>query len=250
MVLLWRRQRRTENANAVDAGWAGLIGFAAGVYALAGDGLGLRRLAIAALVGFWSIRLTSYLVRARVLGEASEDGRYAALRRSWSQRTFFVFFQAQALLAVVLSVPFLVIAMNPAPTMAVLEWCGIVVCLGAFVGETIADKQLDAFRARPENRGTTCRAGLWRYSRHPNYFFEWLTWCGWALFALPAPYGAAGLISPLLMYLSIVKVTGIPPTEAQALRSRGEDYRRYQETTNAFFPWFPKAESERENGGA
>ena len=84
------------------------------------------------------------------------------------------------------------------------------------------------------------RAGVWRYSRHPNYFGQWLTWYAYALVALAAPYGWIGLISPALMLYLILRVTGIPPTEAQALKSRGDDYRRYQRETSAFVPLPPR----------
>jgi len=104
----------------------------------------------------------------------------------------------------------------------------------------VADAQLAKFKRIAANRGKVCRVGLWNYSRHPNYFFEWLVWVAWALFALPSPAGYVGLIGPVLMFYFLFRVTGIPATEAQALRSRGEEYRRYQETTSAFVPWFHK----------
>ena len=101
----------------------------------------------------------------------------------------------------------------------------------------------ERFKATAESRGTTCETGLWRYSRHPNYFFEWVIWVAYALFALASPWaGVAGWLSPALMLYLLCRVTGIPATEAQAVRSRGDDYRRYQQTTSAFVPWFRAAE--------
>ena len=96
------------------------------------------------------------------------------------------------------------------------------------------------FRARRESRGKTCREGLWRYSRHPNYFFEWLGWWAWVLAAVGSPLFLLSLSGPLFMLVFLFKITGIPATEEQALRSRGDDYRRYQRTTSMFVPWFPK----------
>ena len=113
----------------------------------------------------------------------------------------------------------------------------------ALTGEAVADRQLARFKARPSSRGRTCREGLWRYSRHPNYFFEWLVWVAYALFALASPYGALALICPVVMLYLLFRVTGIPATEAQALRSKGDDYRRYQATTSVFVPWFPRSAS-------
>lgn len=110
----------------------------------------------------------------------------------------------------------------------------------AFAGEVTADRQLLAFKTNPQNKGKTCQAGWWRYSRHPNYFFEWLIWVSYALFASSSPWGWLAWLCPATLLYLLFKVTGIPATEAQALRSRGEAYRRYQQTTSAFVPWFPK----------
>jgi steroid 5-alpha reductase family enzyme len=121
-----------------------------------------------------------------------------------------------------------------------LEYAGAVLWVFAFLGEVLADAQLARFKANPVNRGKVCDLGLWRFSRHPNYFFEWLIWVSYALFALASPHGYLGLISPALILFFLLKVTGIPATEAQALRSKGEAYRRYQQTTSVFIPWIPK----------
>ena len=135
------------------------------------------------------------------------------------------------------------ICFNDTQAIHLLEWTGLALWATALAGEVLADRQLARFRGAPGNRGKTCRAGLWRYSRHPNYFFEWLIWCAYSLMTLPAPYGWIGLANPLLMLFLILKVTGIPANEARALQTRGEDYRRYQRSTSAFVPWFPKKES-------
>jgi steroid 5-alpha reductase family enzyme len=118
-----------------------------------------------------------------------------------------------------------------------LEWAGAALWLFALLGESAADLQLARFKADPSTRGRVCDVGLWRLSRHPNYFFEWLVWCAYFLFALPSPWGWTTVSCPLLMLYFLFRVTGIPATEEQALRSRGEAYRRYQRTTSAFVPW-------------
>jgi steroid 5-alpha reductase family enzyme len=107
-------------------------------------------------------------------------------------------------------------------------------------GETLADRQLAAWRAAPANDGRTCRSGLWRYSRHPNYFFEWLHWWTYIPLAWGSPWWWLTLLGQALMLFTLFKVTGIPHTERQALASRGEDYRAYQRSTSVFIPWFPK----------
>jgi steroid 5-alpha reductase family enzyme len=147
----------------------------------------------------------------------------------------------QALLDVVLSLPFLLAARNPNPGLSPVEWAGAALWTLAFAGELTADAQLSAFKSRPGNKGRTCQAGLWRFSRHPNYFFEWVVWMSFALFALASPHGWLGFLSPALILYFLLRVTGIPATEEQALRSRGEEYRRYRQTTSAFIPWFRKA---------
>ena len=108
-------------------------------------------------------------------------------------------------------------------------------------GEGVADAQLERFRSDPAQRGKTCRSGWWRYSRHPNYFFEWIIWLAFVPMAWGSPRFAASLAGPALMFLFLTRVSGVPPAEAQALRSRGDDYRDYQRTTSAFFPWFPRS---------
>jgi steroid 5-alpha reductase family enzyme len=244
MSALWLIQWRRTDAGVVDVGWAGGLGLLAIWFAIAGDGEFPHRVLAGALGGFWGLRLAIYLLFNRVIGK-EEDGRYQTLRASWGDRAnsrFFWFFQAQALLAALLAIPFLFAGFNQRPTLHWLEWSALCLWGLAIIGEAAADWQLARFRSDPQNRGKTCRVGLWRYSRHPNYFFEWLIWCAYALLALPAPYGWAAMLCPAIMLLLILKVTGIPPTELRALASRGDDYREYQRTTSAFFPWFPKKE--------
>jgi steroid 5-alpha reductase family enzyme len=242
MLALWAHQRSTKDASAVDVGWAAGLGLLAIFYAIFAPGDPGRRLLIGFLAGFWSFRLASYLLTHRVIGK-EEDGRYQTLRTRWGDRAqwnFFIFYQAQGFLDVVLSLPFLVISFNRSPSFHPLELAGVALWTVAIIGETIADRQLAAFRSSSANQGKTCRSGLWRYSRHPNYFFEWLIWCAYGLIALTAPHGWLGFASPMIMLFFILKITGIPPTEERALESRGDDFRDYQRTTSAFVPWFPK----------
>jgi steroid 5-alpha reductase family enzyme len=241
--VLYLIQRRTRDATAVDAGWAGSLVLIAVLVAVLGPGELEHRLLILVLAGLENLRI-ALLVRNR-LGKG-EDTRYQELRRRWRERgreqlTFAIFYQAQALVAAVLAIPFVLIAFNRDDGLAPIEWAGAALWLVAAPLEAIADRQLARFKADPANRGRTMRYGLWRYSRHPNYFFQWLTWVAYALIALAAPYGWLGLSAPILMLLLIVFVTGIPPSEEQALRSRGDDYRRYQRETSAFVPLPPRS---------
>ncbi|HBO45635.1 MAG TPA: hypothetical protein DD670_17250 [Planctomycetaceae bacterium] len=246
MSLLWLVQRRTGNAGIVDAGWAASIGILGLFYATTSGGYLPRRILVGVLIGIWSARLTIYLMMDRVVGKP-EEGRYRTLREKWgpaSQQRLFLFFQTQAVAALFFSIPVLIVAWHPAARATFWDVTGVLIwCVS--VGNTIlADRQLARFKRQPKNRGRTCREGWWRYSRHPNYFFEWLHWWSYAALSVGGPYWWFTLAAPAVMLHFLLNVTGIPPTEAQALASRGDDYREYQQTTHAFFPWFPKKRGE------
>jgi steroid 5-alpha reductase family enzyme len=245
MFALWIVHLLIRNAAIVDVGWAAGLATLAIFYAVEGPGYYARKWAIASMAGFWGLRLAAYLFFSRVAGK-SEEGRYLQLRKEWKTHLplrFLFFYEFQAVLTVVLSLPFLLASLNPATPLGRLEKIGAGIWLVSICGEAVADYQLNRFRKNPENRGKTYRRGLWGYSRHPNYFFEWMIWVGYAIFALGSPWGWLGLISPVLMLYFLLGTTGIAATEAQALRTRGVEYRAYQRTTSTFIPWFPKKEA-------
>lgn len=236
-------QRRTRDATAVDAGWATSLVLIAVLAAVLGPGDLSHRALIAAIAGLENLRVA--LVVSRRIGKG-EDTRYQELRRRWrergrEQRTFAIFYQAQALLAAILALPFVLATFNAHDGLEPVEWAGGALWLLAFVFGTLSDEQLRRFKADPANKGQTMRSGLWRLSRHPNYFFQSLAWIAYALVACAAPWGFIGFLSPLLIVPLILFVTGIPPAEEASLRSRGEDYRRYQRETSPFIPWFPRS---------
>lgn len=208
----------------------------------------LARLPLTLMVVAWSLRLGAHLaVRVRA-HHPTEDVRYAQLRKEWgpeTDRRMRGFFLLQGALQVVLSTPWLIAHLNPPEprsggVAALCFWTGLALWTTGILGESLADHQLARFRADPSRRGRVCREGLWRYSRHPNYFCEWLVWVGYGVFALAAPWGWLGLVAPALMYHFLVNVTGIPMTEALSVKSKGEAYLDYQRTTNAFFPGPPR----------
>jgi len=241
MLVLWLLHFPIHNAAIVDAGWAGGLALLALLYAWEGDGWLPRRTLIAGMGFIWGMRLAGYLL-VRIIGRP-EEGRYVNLRKKWKTNLgfkFFIFFEFQAVLCVVLSLPFLFPVVNAREGFSRIENAGLILWLAAIAGETIADRQLAVFKSDPASKGKACRRGLWRYSRHPNYFFEWLIWLSFGLVSIASPHGWLGLLPPALILYFLVRVTGIPPTEAQALRSKGDDYREYQRTTSAFVPWPPK----------
>lgn len=242
-LFLW--QRRTRDATAVDAGWGASLVLCSLLYLLVAPGALVQRLIVCLPLALENARIAS-LVRKR-LGRG-EDSRYQELRRRWrergrEQRTFAIFYGAQALLAALLSLPALLGSFNGDGSPSPVQWAGLAVWAVAFGLEAVADRQLAAFRADPANRGGVMDRGLWRYSRHPNYFFQTLTWVGYALIALPAPWGWAAFAAPALILFLVLFVTGVPPSEESSLRSRGDAYRAYQRRTSVFVPWFPKSSS-------
>ena len=242
MAGLWVLQLWVRNASIADVGWCiGLIAVVLG-YATQAIGEIERKVVVAMLVVLYAGRLGFYILLNRVIGK-QEDPRYRRLREQWgsSERLkMFGYFQLQALAVAGFSLPFLVLIQNPRPPFALNELAGLLIWMVAVIGEAIADRQLARFRAQSWNRDRVCREGLWYYSRHPNYFFEWLHWWAYVVMAIGTPGWMLTWIGPVAMGWALVKVTGIPLAEAQALASRGEEYRIYQQTTSALVPWWPK----------
>ena len=235
--------RRMDNYGIVDIAWSYAFGALALFYAAAAPGWLPRRLLIATLAVLWSLRLGTHLY-IRVIGHHPvEDGRYQEMRKRWSAhfaQKMAVFYQQQAVSVVILGLPFLLIARNLSQQFHTLEIIGALLWLIALLGESTADAQLSAFKKKPANKGKVCNLGLWAFSRHPNYFFEWCIWVAYFVFACASPWGWLSVICPAAMLYLLLRVTGIPMTEEQSLRSRGDAYRDYQNRVSAFIPWFPK----------
>lgn len=240
---LWALQLRSRNASHVDVAWAygsALVGLWF-VWRAGGDPL--RGGALALLVAVWGARLGTHILR-RVHGKA-EDSRYASLRAKWGGSApagFLAVFWMNALLCLWFGFPVWVAASATDAGLRVADLIGLFIGFGAILGEGVADAQLKRFARDPANKGKVCQTGLWRYSRHPNYFFEWLYWFAFVAAGLGSPQAWATLLAPALMLFFLLRVTGIPATEASSLRSRGDAYRAYQRTTSAFMPWPPRKE--------
>lgn len=243
MAVTWAICRRLNNASFVDVAWVYSFTLIVGFFSLVGPGDPFRKALITAMVTLWSLRLGTHLLIRAIRLHPRENPRYRGLREQFPQRTwfmFFGFFELQAVLIALLSIPFAIISSNPTPGLSPWEILGALIWLVGFVGETLADFQLHRFRSAPENKGAVCANGLWRYSRHPNYFFEWIVWIGYFVFALGSPWGWITFFCPVLILHFLLNVTGIPPAEEQSLASRGDAYRDYQHGTSPFIPMPPK----------
>jgi steroid 5-alpha reductase family enzyme len=237
----WLLQKRTRNAGLVDPIWAFTLGTLAVVYAALGSAPLPARIALAVMGGLWGARLGVHLWR-RNAGKP-EDFRYAQFREQWgadADRNMFWFFQFQNVFTLLLSAcAFLPIAFRdttPSLTAFVVAfWIWVV----AVAGEGLADAQMEAFRRNPMNRGRVCRDGLWRYSRHPNYFFECVHWLAYAPLAWEGPFGWVVFAAPLIMASLLMKLSGVPLLEEQMLK-RKPDYADYVRTTSPLVPWPPK----------
>lgn len=246
MLCAWLWVSYNKRAGLVDVIWAFGIALNVILASLIFETAPLMvRVFLAVASGIWFLRLAWHLLR-RYCHETEEDTRYANMRRAmgkYQHLGFLAFFLFQAGLIVLFSYPMLALLNIPmeqwgSSTIIYLVVAAIIM-LVAFWGESLADEQLYRFKQNSENKAKTMDQGLWRYSRHPNYFFEWLHW-----FAYPILGLAAGQyllwIYPLLMWAFLYYITGIPFSEQQALRHRGQNYRDYQQRTSMFIPWQPK----------
>lgn len=251
MAGAWIAQQRTGNSGWVDTIWTfslGLVGVGSALWPIEGAPITARQWLVAALVAIWSLRLGIHIaIRS---ADIPDDPRYADFAREWgadSPRKMFIFLQNQGLGSIPLAFAIFVAAHMPAGGLRLADYLGALILATGIVGEGLADAQLKAFRTDPANKGRVCDVGLWRWSRHPNYFFEWFGWLAYPVIGISYgdpfsyPWGFAALLAPIFMYWILVHVTGIPPLEAQMLRSRGDRYRDYQARTSRFFPWLPQA---------
>lgn len=242
MAVAWLVQQRTGNSGWVDTIWTfslGILGVASALWPVGDTAPNARQWLVAVLVAIWSLRLGGHIA-LRTAG-ITDDPRYAAFAKEWgvdSPKKMFIFLQNQGFGSIPLVFAIFVASRFPSEILRLQDYLGVLILFLGIAGEALADAQLKRFRSDPVNKGKVCNIGLWRWSRHPNYFFEWFGWLAYPMIAISLDYGWGWttLLAPIFMYWILVHVTGIPPLEAQMLRSRGDRYRDYQMRTSMFFP--------------
>jgi steroid 5-alpha reductase family enzyme len=241
-AMVWALCLRVKNYGFLDVTWTLSIGLMAVLDATYGSGGIARRLLFSGLGLIWSLRLGTFVLVRVLRHHPSEDKRYRSLRERWTTPLqFLVFFELQAIIAVVFSLPFLIAAFASDPHITLLEWAGLSLATVGVIGEAIADHQSEAFKRRDAGATRILDVGLWRYSRHPNYFFEILTWVGFALASLSFQEGWLVIACPVLIIYFLLRVTGVPLTEKHSIETHGDAYRDYQRRTSTVVPWPPKA---------
>lgn len=231
---------RRRNNGIADIAWGpGFIVTGWLAYLLRGDGRA-RAVLVLALVTLWGGRLAWHVFRRNHGRE--EDFRYAAWRRQWGRwfvpRTFLQVFMLQGLFMLLILAPVLLVVGQEQPPLGWLDLLGGLMWLKGFLFEAVGDRQLAAFRRDPANRGKLIASGLWRYSRHPNYFGEALQWWGVAVIALSAPRGGLGLLGPAVITGLLLFVSGVPLLERKY--AGRPDWEEYKKRTSMFVPWLPK----------
>ncbi|MGZ3691361.1 MAG: DUF1295 domain-containing protein [Pseudobdellovibrio sp.] len=240
---VWIYAIRIKNFSIIDAAWSGGFLVHALLFNSLSGGHSLRKLLFFSMIALWSVRLC-YFLSKRIAGHhPQEDTRYAQLRTEYGkdyEKRFLYFYLMQAVSISILTLPFIFVFSNLSPSLSWIEYVGVAAFAISLSGEALADFQMQQFKKNPKNKGKVCNVGLWKYSRHPNYFFESCVWFSFFIFML----GTGGLwwsiYAPLTILLLLLKVTGVPPSEAQSLKSRGAAYVEYQKKTSVFIPLPPK----------
>lgn len=246
LSIAWVIVRFAGDGGWTDVVWALSIGAIGALAALwpATDAIYARQQLVAVLIGLWALRLGGYIA-VRTARSDTPDPRYERFKTQWGGWGFraWTFLMIQAATVAVLAVSLRAAAIRPNADLGWRDALAALIVLIAVGGEALADRQMAAFRRDPSNKGKVADTGLWAWSRHPNYFFEWTVWLAWPVMALSPdhPFGWLSLMAPAMMWWLLNHVSGVPMLEAQMLKSRPQAYRAYQQRVSRFFPLPPKA---------
>jgi steroid 5-alpha reductase family enzyme len=223
-----------------DVAWGPGFILVAGVTLFGRGEFAARQILVSGLVLVWGLRLSLHVFARNK--RTGEDPRYAEWRRKWGKmvvlKSYLIVFLLQGLCLLVVSLPVMLVNSRPQKALGALDVLGVILWLAGFLAETVADLELARFKRDPLNRGKIMTEGLWKYSRHPNYFGESVMWGALFLFALSTRWGWLTVASPLLITFLLLRVSGVPPLEK---RYEGRaDFREYARRTSVFFPWAPK----------
>lgn len=253
MAVAWAIDRRTGNSGWIDVSWTcamGLAGLTSATAFFDLENMTLRQWIVAALVTIWTARLAGHIANRTLI--ISDDPRYRMLRETWGPAAPYKMFwllQAQGALSVPMALTIALAAWNFSPFPQVLDFAALAIFVTGLTGSALSDWQLSRFKQNHNHEGRVCDSGLWAWSRHPNYFFEWLIWLSLALFAIDAQnvwsWNLAAFAGPAFMFWLLRFVSGVPPLEKHMLAKYGERYRRYQKTTSTFFPLPPASPATR-----
>jgi steroid 5-alpha reductase family enzyme len=231
MGLLWHFGYKKTNLGIVDIGWAYCF-IIAGIVALGtGEGDFQAKALLSLMIFPWAIRLAAHLW-TRFKPEV-EDPRYIALRKTWGEDKIIYMFLLQGALAALVSIPFYIIANDPQEPFLLI---GFVIVTIGWIGEAIADHQLEKFKSYPSNKGKVMDKGLWGKSRHPNYFFEWVVWVGFTVAAIFSENGYLSLISFSIISYLLIALSGVYLTDKHMEETKGEAWEKYKAQVPAFFP--------------
>ncbi len=243
MTVAWVVHLKYKNASIADIPWCfGNIIFFAAMLKL-NDTCSTAHLVMLAMITLWSARLGIYLTRRIFQDPYNEDGRFKKIRsdlKSHEGLWFFFMFQFQAALQIVLCTSYLLCAMDSNLQMGLWQYLALCLFLFSFAMQWLADSQLARFAKENRGKNNVCDTGLWKYSRHPNYFFEFCIWLSFAIFAINSPNGAYAFISPALIYFVLTQLSGVKLSEEVSLAKRGDIYRDYMNRTSSFFLLPPK----------
>lgn len=235
-----------KNNSIVDIGWGfGFILVTLFTFIFS-EVITARSILVSVLVITWGSRLSYYILK-RNWGKP-EDFRYAKWRREWGKwiyiRGFFQIFMLQGLFLLIISSPVILINHSQQQGLQLLDYLGTIIWITGFLFESVGDYQLAQFIKKPKNKGNIMKYGLWKYTRHPNYFGEATMWWGIYIIALSLPRGFWLVISPLTITLLLLFVSGVPMLEKKF--ADNPKFQEYARETSKFFPWFPKSTKEKE----